>query len=93
MSEVKVRVDYDPTPIRHIAVQCPYCGKWFDGREIIAGNWDVSYEYHLHHVSFECPLCGQYFGTEEGDEIDVEEVSYPDVYKGVLRKKVTVTYE
>lgn len=93
MSDVKVRVEYEPTPIRHIAVQCPYCGKWFDGIEIVEGNWDLSYDYQLHHVSFECPLCVKHFGVQYDDEIDVEEVSYPDVYKEVLRKKVTVTYE
>ena len=29
-----VRVEYEPLPIRHIAVQCPNCKKWFRGWEI-----------------------------------------------------------
>ena len=30
-----VRVEYESTPIRHIAVQCPKCGKWFHGWDIV----------------------------------------------------------
>lgn len=33
---MKIRVEYEPIPIRHIAVQCDNCFKWFDGREIVA---------------------------------------------------------
>ena len=31
---MNVRIMYDPAPIRHIAVQCPDCERWFNGRDI-----------------------------------------------------------
>lgn len=29
-----VRVEYEPLPIRHIAVQCPECKNWFHGMDM-----------------------------------------------------------
>lgn len=80
---MKARIDYDPTPIRHIAVQCPHCEKWFEGRDITKDS--LQFEYQLRFATFHCPVCGETF---DGD-VEVEEVMYPDVYKDCLKKKVT----
>ena len=42
---MNVRVEYESTPIRHIAVQCPYCSKWFNGRDIFNGDWFKNLRY------------------------------------------------
>jgi hypothetical protein len=34
----KVRIEYDRIPIRHVAVQCPACEKWFHGNDITSRN-------------------------------------------------------
>ena len=36
-----VRVEYESTPIRHIAVQCPKCGKWFKGWDIVQDEMPI----------------------------------------------------
>ena len=86
---MNVRVEYEATPIRHIAVQCPECGRWYDGREITEQR--LSFDYQIYHAQFTCPVCGKVFGadacigyanvsiTECGDS--------SEVYKGCLRKK------
>lgn len=42
-----VRVEYESTPIRHIAVQCPNCKKWFRGWEITEDNLRYAYEINF----------------------------------------------
>lgn len=88
---MNVRVEYDPTPIRHIAVQCPHCNKWFNGRDIVDGDWmdNLMYSYQIHFAKFTCPVCGLKFGgmCKEGDGADIEEASYPEIYDGCLEKK------
>lgn len=32
--KVKMKVEYESTPIRHLAVQCPDCENWFMGFDI-----------------------------------------------------------
>ena len=34
MNTFNVKVEYDMMPIRHIAVECPKCKKWFKGWQI-----------------------------------------------------------
>ena len=29
MDKINVRVEYECNPIRHLALQCPYCNNWF----------------------------------------------------------------
>ena len=31
-NNLNIRIVYEPTTIRHIAVQCPFCEKWFNGK-------------------------------------------------------------
>lgn len=85
--EFNVRVEYERKPIRHIAVQCPACSKWFDGREISDAN--INDLPDIDGVVFVCPICGQVFGEfDGGDYAIIEESRYPDIYNNCLRKKV-----
>lgn len=76
-----VRVEYDCAPIRHIAVQCPGCQRWFYGNSITEDR--LSYEYQLSSATFDCPICGEEFGGRL-DKPNIKEVMYPDVYKGCV---------
>lgn len=85
---MKIRVEYDPTPIRHIAVQCPKCEKWFYGRDITEDN--LFYDYDIYHAQFCCPVCGKIFGADAYSNfanVNIEEVDYPYIYKGCLERK------
>lgn len=82
---MKVRVEYETTPIRHVAIQCPSCENWFHGYDLTDKSLHdiIDVEY----ATYNCPVCGsQFSGKENGMEI--EEVSYPKVFEGVLEKKV-----
>jgi hypothetical protein len=85
---MNVRIEYDPTPIRHIAVQCPKCEKWFYGRDIT--NDRLDYEHQVSYARFKCPVCEASFGGDEYNDylkLHIEEVDYPDVYKDCLTNK------
>lgn len=87
-----VRVEYEPIPIRHIAVQCPECKNWFHGMNIT--DDDLFYSYQIDMASYCCPVCHTTFGRSDWnnfkgkDKPNIEEVSYPDVYEGCLKQKV-----
>lgn len=86
---MKVRVVYDPTPIRHIAVQCPQCEKWFCGGDITHDK--LRHDYEIRFAQFECPVCGKIFGADECrgySNLNIEEVdSAEECYKGCLKRK------
>jgi hypothetical protein len=85
---MNVRIEYDPAPIRHIAVQCPKCKKWFKGRDIT--KYRLDYDYQVGCAYFTCPVCEASFGGDEYNDylkLHIEEVNYPDVYKDCLEKK------
>lgn len=91
---INFRVEFDPTPIRHVAVRCPECFRWFRGNDIT--NDSLHDNVDLKYAHFVCPVCGSYFSAYDstrpwGDEheIDIEEVAYPDVYKDCLTRKET----
>lgn len=77
----KVKVEYESTPIRHIAVQCPSCEKWFYGYDITSDN--LIYDYQVNFAKFTCPICHEEFSGEH----TVEEVGYPKVYEECMRRK------
>ena len=89
---MNVRAEYENTPIRHIAVQCPHCGKWFNGWDVV---WAVDalealrYEHQIPFATFECPVCGKEFGgMQHGEKVDIQEVySAEECYKDCLSKK------
>ena len=86
---MNVKVEYEATPIRHIAVQCPECERWYNGREITAHK--LSFGYQIYHAQFICPVCGHVFGANEcGDYANVnitECGSSTEVYKDCLHRK------
>lgn len=90
--KVNVRVEYKPALIRHIAIQCPYCKKWFQGNDITESQ--LSYDYQLNFAEFHCPVCNNNFGyhanghlNRKKDELAIEESVYPDIYKDCMTKK------
>ena len=90
MSKFNIRVEYDATPVRHLAVQCPNCKRWFHGREISSD--EILYKHDVCFALFTCPICDEEFGFHfDGsfDDYEISEVGYPEVYKDALEKKVT----
>lgn len=81
--KINARVEYESTPIRHIAVQCPQCKNWFYGDDI--SKRDIRFDYHLSFMDCSCPKCGYEF---EGSA-EVKECGHPEVYKNVLERKVS----
>lgn len=81
----KVKVEYDCTPIRHIAVQCPKCKNWFKGYDVLYQG-GLSYSSDLISAEFKCPICNEFFGGIT-DKSTVEESSYPNIYSECLTKK------
>ena len=86
---MNVRIVYDAAPVRHIAVQCPECGRWFDGQDITNNN--LSFTCQVLHAQFECPICGKIFGGDEHLDfcnVNIKEVdSFEECYAGCLFKK------
>ena len=86
---MKIRVEYEATPIRHIAAQCPKCERWFDARDITSDK--LNYDYEIRFAQFVCPVCGKVFGGDEFrdfENVQIEEcASSTDVYKNCLRKR------
>ena len=85
-----VRVEFDPAPVRHIAVQCPFCHNWFYGYDIVQQGQNLTYDYQIRYATFECPLCNKEFGSgTEHNDVQLTETSHPAVYEGCLTKKTT----
>lgn len=93
MNTFNVKVEYDIMPIRHIAVECPRCKKWFRGWQITNDN--LTEQDDIYNADFTCPLCGEEFGYMSGlyngkkYTQNIEESGYPDIYKDCLTKKET----
>lgn len=96
---VNMRVEFDPAPIRHVAIQCPHCNRWFHGSDVAPeGEW-LSYDYQLETTTFTCPVCNKTFGRDYSPsfsgfcskvEFNIKEVgSAEECYKDCLQKKVT----
>lgn len=85
---MNIRVEYEPAPIRHIAVQCPKCEKWFYGYDITEN--ELKYNYQIYTAQFKCPVCGRIFGADAYNKyatLNIDEVSHPEIYKDCLRRK------
>lgn len=89
MSTFNVKVEYDMMPIRHIAVECPRCKRWFRGGQITKDS--LAEHYDIYNAKFICPLCKEEFGydlyNDKKDTPNIEESGYPDIYKDCLTKK------
>lgn len=85
---MNVRIIYDSVPIRHIAVQCPSCDRWFNARDIV--NRGLEYDYELYNTQFECPICGAIFGADacsDYSNVNIQECDNPtEVYKDIYKK-------
>ena len=87
MNKFNVRAEYDLAPIRHIAVQCPYCHSWYCGYDI--SNDNLMYHYQIELATFHCPNCDKDFGYgTESDMAEVVEMDYPEIYNDVFEKRV-----
>lgn len=90
---MKVRVEYEAAPIRHVAVQCPKCKRWFYGRDIVKGSKfrGLMYEADIMFSEFHCPICNNDFGYINAytkDRVYIEKVSSAEeCYNGCLEKK------
>lgn len=81
-----VKVQYEDTPIRHIAVQCPNCNKWFRGWDIVKG--DLRYAYQINFAEFTCPICNEKFGgIQHADKPNIKKSAYPEIYEACVKKK------
>lgn len=82
---MKARIEFEITPIRHIAIQCPHCEKWFYGSDITDQSLhdivDVMY------AQYECPVCGNTFDGKDFDYVECD--GSDEVYKDCLTKKVS----
>ncbi len=84
--EFNVRAVFEETPVRAIAVECPKCKKWFNGRDITED--EIDYEYQIKFASFSCPVCGFSFGYDtKNNNPSVKEVGTDQVYRGCLHQK------
>lgn len=86
VKQVNMKVEYDSTPIRHIAVQCPDCGNWFFGHDIF--KCDCQYEHQLRGAECHCPKCGSDFKVDYESNIE-ESNEFPEFYDKCLREKIT----
>ena len=88
---MKVRVEYESIPIRHLAVQCPKCMSWFNGWEVMRGAdfRNLRYKHDINFQVFKCPKCEiEFGGIQHGEKVDIQEVfSAEECYKDCLRKK------
>ena len=83
---MKVEFEYEATPIRHLAVQCPDCEFWFHGYNIIED--ECRYSYQLRGAMCKCPKCGSKFTTDNESNIE-ESGEFPKFYEKCLRQKIT----
>lgn len=80
---VKIKVEFESTPIRHLAVQCPDCKNWFYGVDIYE-EW-CSYKSDIFWNECKCPKCGSRFKVSENSKLD--SANFPEFYKECLQKK------
>lgn len=83
--QINMRIEYDPAPIRHIAVQRPKCNNWFHGRQITSDRLD--YEYQLDRAVFTCPVCHDDFGfggRRFVPVVNAAEVGFPEIYEDCI---------
>lgn len=83
--KVNMKVEYESIPIRHLAVQCPDCGNWFLGNDIIEG--DCRYNHQLYGAKCHCPKCGSEFKVDFKSNIE-ESNEFPEFYDKCLKQKI-----
>ena len=83
---MNVKVVYEATTIRHIAVECPKCKKWFRGSDIT--DCEIRYEADISYAYFKCPVCGENFNGFD----DVKHPEYSDLEVKVSNINIETVY-
>lgn len=86
---INMRIEYELTPIRHMAIQCPFCHNWFHGSDC-TDSW-IEFGYQLQYTVFTCPMCEEVMNPENVKAIfDITEPGGADeVYKGCKVSRTT----
>ena len=84
VQEVNIKAEFESTPIRHLAIQCPSCNSWFVGNDIL--KKECHYDYELFGADCLCPKCGYDFEISYKSKPD-ENVEFPEFYDRCLTKK------
>lgn len=81
------KVEFEPRPIRHAAVMCPTCKRWYYVNDIKIGDNRIVDELDLNYAEYKCPVCSTIFSLEEynADYIDAD---YPEDFSECLERKV-----
>lgn len=88
MNKINIRVEFEPTPIRHLAIQCPNCQNWFADYDICENNIDIKDKYDLYFLECRCPKCHHFFENKNHESLNIIECGHKEVYKNVLKKKI-----
>ena len=83
---VKVKFETESTPIRHLAIQCPYCKNWFHGNDITIEL--IHYVEELYLCDCFCPKCQESFTISPSSSFK-ESNEFPKFYEQCLHKKTT----
>lgn len=81
---MKARIEFETQPIKHIAIQCPNCEKWFYGEDLAGHPLRDVVDVMFAH--YECPVCGKTFDGKIFDYVECGDSE--EVYKDCLTKKV-----
>ena len=88
---INFRVEFEDAPIRHLAVQCPFCNKWYMGWDILASGSLVR-ESDIKFAVFRCPRCDRDFsGYNPGSGFETVVITEckdsEEVYDNCLKRK------
>lgn len=87
--DINVRVEFECTPIRHLAIQCPHCKNWFHASDVTP-TW-VEFSYQIELTEYYCPICEKEINSRGAkNNFHIQEVSSSaECYKDCKEKKVT----
>ena len=83
--KVNLKVEFESRPVKHLAIQCPDCNRWFKQTDITLKKW-ISNESDIDQFTkCECPACSCKFnlGNVEYDE----NVEFPEFYNNCAKQK------
>ena len=85
--KVRIKVEYEPRPIRHMVIQCPDCEKWFMPGDIVTKECIYpNYEEDIEcFTRCKCPSCNCEFDL--GNVEEDTDVSFPEFYEKVAKRK------
>lgn len=85
--EINIKAEFEVSPIRHLAIQCPKCDTWFKGTDILVE--DAHYEYDLMNAECHCPKCGYEFEINYQKSNVDEDERFPAFYDKCAKRKTT----